>query len=287
MKIHYFQIEIQGSPVGVADLLDDIRSRPLGQRERRIQEKDVFLERCSKVSGSYEMEFTQRRTQNGPGHSQPGKQTTDFPLAQGAGFGEQAAAIWSPRGYLAAQYNHYGVRPSGIRAYLERFLGNRGGHSFDSPAVLMRPVIDQGVLARLYRSEKQSRFECAIAAEAITPEMARANVALGTVLGLSNEMSAGRVEFAVSFGEGKRGGRLHNIVEAVESLLRFDEHLSRLKVNIKEDLDTATEVLDLLEHRETDTVPDNQLQMSSGRRIEYSSRINAIRSRFEPWLSRR
>ena len=150
--------------------------------------------------------------------------------------------------------------------------------------VVFEPVLDREAFARLRRSWKQTRLECAINANTVTDDMARCNVALATALQLHNQTSAGRVEISVSLGEGKRGGPLQDVLETVQSLLPFAENLARFKVTIKEDLDTATEVLDLLGHRETALVPDSQLQMTPGRRFTYQSRIDAIRTRFEPWL---
>ena len=287
MKIHYFRIDIQGSSRAVSDLVDDIGARPQAERERRIHDKDVFLEHYSRTNGLYEMEFTQRRTQNGPGHSMRGKSTVDFTLSPDAGFGEQAAAIWSPKGYLAVQYNHHSVRPFGIRAYLEEFLLAGPRSTFDPPEVVLEPVLDSEAYARLYRSQKQSRLELAVHADKVTDEMAANNVALGAALEMHNRMEGSKVEIAVSLGGGRRGGPLRNTLDTITSLLRFDESLSKCKVTIKEDPDTATEVLDLLEHRETAMVRDGELQMTPGRRFTYASRIAAIRKRFEPWLSRR
>ncbi len=287
VKIHYYEIRLEQSPLTVSNLLDRLRNQPQHQRERRILDKDVFLEQCSATNGLWEMEFTQRRTHNGPGYSMRGKPTTDFRLAQGAGFGEQSAAIWSPHGFLAVQYNHHGVRPSGIRAYLERFLRDYHPSTNTPPTVVLDPVIDQGVFARLERSRRQSRLECAIAVDALTEDSASGDMSLQTALQLYNQTSAGKVEIALSYGTGKRGGPLRDIVKMVRSLLRYDKHLSKLKVTIKEDLDTVAEVLDLLEHRETADVPDNELTLTAGRRYTYSSRVGAIRNRFEPWLAQR
>ncbi len=287
MKIHYYEIKLERSSLTVSNLLDSLRRQPQVQRERRIHDKDVFLEQGSSKDGLWELEFTQRRIHNGPGYSVKGKPTTDFNLAQGAGFGEQAAAIWSPRGFLAVQYNHHGVRPSGIRAYLERFLRDYHPSTNTPPKVALNPVIDQEAFARLIRSQRHLRLECTIAVDALTEDLASGDVSLQAFLQLRNQTSAGKVEIALSYGQGKRGGPLDNILKTVQSLLRCENHLSKLKATVKEDLDAVSEVLDLLEHRETALVPDSELTVTSGMRYTYSSRVEAIRNRFEPWLAQR
>ena len=287
MKIHFYQAEITDSPDAMSDVLDRIHKLSLEDRERDVKGKTVFLEKDDNQGGLYEMDFTQRRIQNGPGYSKKGKETADFDLEADAGFGEQTAAIWAPKGYLVVQYNHYGVRPSTIGVYLEHFLDN--GNSDNKPLLRLKPVINDKVYAKFFGSQRQTKFSCAINARSITNEMAKANVALGAALSLRDTTSAGKVEISVSLGEDKRGGPLQNIKNMVQSLIPSEnsESLSSLKVVIKEDLDATTEVLDLLEHREVVLVPDSSLKMTDGLRYDYPSRIEALRKEFKGWLRQR
>lgn len=284
MKIHFYQIEITDSRDAVSDVLDRIRGLSLENRERDINDKTVFLERNNKQGELYEMDFTQRRIQNGPGYSKKGKETTDFDLEADAGFGEQTAAIWSPKGYLVVQYNHHGVRPSTIGVYLEQFL-HKGDPGNRQPLTL-KPVINDNVYAKFIKSQRQTRFSCAINAGAITNEMAQADIALGLAQRLRDNTSAGKVEISVSLGEDKRGGPLQGIRKIVDSLIR-SESVSSLKVGIKENLDATTEVLDLLKHREEVIIPDRLLKMTDGLRYDYPSRIEALRREFKRWLRQR
>lgn len=281
MKIHFYQTEITDSHDAVSDVLDRIHGLSLENRERDINGKTVFLEKNNKQGELYEMDFTQRRIQNGPGYSKKGEETADFDLEDDAGFGEQTAAIWSPKGYLVVQYNHHGVRPSTIGFYLEQFL-DKGG-SANRPILTIKPVINDRVYAKFIGSQKQTKLSCAINAGTITPEMAEANIAFGAAQSLRDKTSAGKVEISVSLGEDKRGGPLRGIKNMVESLIH-NESVSSLKISIKEDLDATVEVLDLLEHREVVLVPDNSLKMTDGLRYDYPSRIVALRREFERWL---
>lgn len=285
MKIHFYQTEITDSRDALSDILDKIYLLSLEDRERDIKGKTVFLERNSKQGGLYEMDFTQRRIQNGPGYSRRGEETVDFDLEDDAGFGEQTAAIWSPKGYLVVQYNHYGVRPSTIGVYLEQFL-HKGNPGNKQPMLTLKPVIDDNVYAKFIKSQRKTKLSCTIDAGTITNEMAKANVALGAALGLRGTTSAGKVEISVSLGEDKRGGPLQGIRNMVDSLIQ-SKSVSSLNVAIKEDLDATTEVLDLLEHCEVVLVPDSSLKMTDGLRYDYPSRIEALRKEFKGWLRQR
>lgn len=157
MKVHFFEMVIENSGEDPASLIDRIRTKSLAERDMAVNGKYMLLE-IANVAGQLgemrELDFTQRRVQNGPGHSQRGQLTADFDLGEDAGFGEQTAAILSSN-YMAIQYNHYGVRPSAIATYLGRFLP-------DGAFVALRPVLTDDAFARLQRSHKQTRLDFAI-----------------------------------------------------------------------------------------------------------------------------
>ena len=282
MKIHFYKVEPPNIHDDLAHILDQIGRKPIFKRERDIGGKIVFLEELNKRSTSYEMDFTQRRVENGPGYSRKGKPTVDFPLEENAGFGEQTAAIWSS-GYLAVQYNHYGVRPPTIRDYLQKILH---GQSSDQPDLLsIIPVVDDEVFAKFLESKQQTKFSVAVDANTISKEMAD-NVTLGTALNLQEDTLATKVEISISYGGNKRGGPLQGIKEMAK-ILRKHTGVTSMKAAVKNELDAPVEVLDLISHRELIEVPDDNLKRTDGRRFDYESRISAIRREFSKWLKKR
>ncbi len=286
MKIHYYRLEVENHSMTISALLETIKALPLESREKVIHGKHVILENCSMQGKLYTMDFTLRRIRNGPGYSAPRTEIRDFELEKGAGFGEQTAAVYSPTGFLAVQYNHFGARPSVIPAFLEEFLPPSQPSGQEPPAVKLEPVLNNTAFTRLLDSHKQTRFECAVFADKITPEMAEGNVPMSTALAMHNKTEACSVQFALSLGGGKRSGRLR-IVDEIKTLLQHPGVLKKCRVTVKPDLDAATEVLDLLEHREAAEIPNRDLEISSGRRFTRSSRYRAIRRVFEAWLQAR
>ena len=174
MKIHFYRTDVADSVDEVGDVLMRLKAMSLEDRECIVNGKTMFLERCHARKGLHEMEFTQRRTHNGPGYSRQGHETRDFDLEENAGFGEQTAAGWSSQNYLAAQYNHYGVRPSAIAVYLGRFF--RPDPSSDRPIPLfsLTPEIDSGVYTKFVNSRKKQP------AEAQRPDVHRSRPVPGT-----------------------------------------------------------------------------------------------------------
>lgn len=285
MKIHFYKVEPPDIHDDLAHILDQLLEENQSPRgnERDIGGKIVFLEELNKRSTSYEMDFTQRRVENGPGHSKKGKPTEDFKLDPDAGFGEQTAAIWSSE-HLAVQYNHYGVRPSTIRGYLQKILHGQTSDQSDPLSII--PVVDDEVFAKFLKSKQQTKFSVTVDANTISKEMAD-NVTLNTALKLRETTLAAKVEISISYGGNKRGGTLQGIKKIVDGLMKNRECVSSIKAGVKDELDAPVEILDLIEHRVQIEVPDSELNRTAGRRFDYESRISAIRREFSKWLRKR
>ena len=281
MKIHFFTVEVENSPDEISTVLENLRESTLEDREREIKNKPMFLEICDQgENGSYELDFTQRRVQNGPGYSRRGELTTDFNLEEGAGFGEQTAAIWSMSGHLVVQYNHYGVRVSAISDYLQSFL--RPNHDGISPVLSIVPVVETDAYVRLIRSTEQTQLECAIDTGRLVAAGETNYVPFQSLLQLSNETNAAKVTLTLSLGRGPRGRSLQHIRDLVDRLIP-NNLADRIQVNARNNVDGRIEVLDLLEHRKTRQIPNTELNFTRGGRCDYESRISAIRREFNRW----
>ena len=285
MRIHFFTIEVENSPDDLPAVFERLRESPLADREKEINNKPVFLETCDQGrNGSYELNFTQRRVQNGPGYSKRGEFTTDFFLEEDAGFGEQTAAIWSESGHLVVQYNHYGVRISTIREYLQSFLRPNPDGIF--PALSLDPVVATDAYVRLRNSREQTRFKCAIDVNRLAMAADANDVPLQSLLQLGNETNAGKVTLTLTLGHGPRGRSLLGIREFVDRLRR-NNLADRIEVNARNNVDGRIEVLDLLEQREMRQVPNTELNFTQGGRCDYESRIAALRREFNRWQQQR
>lgn len=64
MKIHFYRTDVADSVDEIGDVLGRLQDMPLDDRERIVNGKTMFLERCHLRQGLHEMEFTQRRTHN-------------------------------------------------------------------------------------------------------------------------------------------------------------------------------------------------------------------------------
>lgn len=289
IKVYYFKIGVERAPLRLPDLLGSVMAKDQRDREISISDKDVFLEHFVERLGLYEMGFTQRRWDNGPGLSSRGQPTRDFSITADDGFGEETAAVLSPDGLFAVQYNHYGARPGSIRAYLQaclkRALGLAGP---GDAAIAMVPVINDAARAKIERGDRSVlRMEVAILANQITEEMARNNLPLETALEMRNRTDAEKIELALSVRPRRnpRGNRLENVWEPIQGMLRCSDSLAKLKVRVRDEDGSSGELLDLLEQREVSVITSG-LRTSGGRRYTHESRVSSIRRELEGRLGR-
>jgi len=283
MKIHYFRAETQEGGEDAKHVLTRIKNLSLIEREKEIDDKIMFLESFRIDEDFLYTDFTQRRMKHGPGCSRKGQATEDFNLGKNAGFGEQTAVVWSLKNsYVAIQYNHYGPKPGITSEYLSSFFNSKYNESQWLDFV---PVISNDIWSKLQSSTAQVKLECSVDAENVTDEMVNENVAISSILKLAHETSAGKIDFTLSYGSTQRSGPLSKITELCESLSRARP--KKLRVGIKNELDTQIEMLDLLQHRITEEVPNQELRLTPGLRWDADNRFDTIQLRLDRWLEKR
>ena len=279
MKVHFFRFEINNSTDTPDSLLSRIDKLRLIDREQAIPPGTMFLEDLTADSLFYSMDFTKRRTIQGPGQSVQGRRTTDFALPEGGGFGEQTALVWSRKSdYVAVQYNHSGPRVGAIASYFSRFMEPSRG----KPKVEFHPVLDDTVMSRLRNSTVRTKFDVTVDRRSLSEALIEDDLALSSIVNLGDATNAGHLSFQLSLGGDVRNGPLKGILALAGRIMSASPR--GLKVGIKDTLDSKMEVLDLLNHREVEEIPDTSLPLTDGLRWDFSSRANAIKSTFIPWL---
>ena len=289
MKIHYFGTN---DDFPMAAVLQAIAGKALGDRERQVAKKIMFMEEYDVDGDFHQLDLTQRRRTHGPGHSRPGLQTVDFNLGQDDGFGEQTCAVWhAPSRYMAVQYNHYGVRPSAIRDYLSMFGSAVAGEAVN---LEMEPQLNTDTYERLGASPIHARLQCGFDSKSVVPTegMAKLGVPLQRIMEIRDSTDAVNIEVTVSLGRRSGTGRYDadgnlrslNILSTVRQALGMNP--SKLVAAVKSE-DGPMEILDLLEHRQVDEVADGDLRLTGGRRWSYQVRARATQRRLATWLQQR
>ena len=229
------------------------------------------------------MGFTEGRRQNGPGHYRQGQPTQDLIAFQSdEGFSQQTCAIWhAPTGYMAVQYNHFGVRSGNIGTYLSQF--SSGAFSL----LTLDPVLREGALEKLEASRIQTK---------LTVGFERAALRLGqdtiaqtpSLLRMSEtqfETGADTIEFTISLRARRGSLEGTTVKDIVRSAIAA--RARKLEVRIKEDENTETEVLNLLQQLEVSEISDSSFHPTAGLRWTHSERSSVIERVFTAWLRQR
>ena len=230
----------------------------------------------------YRIDFTERRTRHGPGHSRRGHTTVDFAIGPDGGFGEQTCAIWHRRsGYMAVQYNHYGVRSGAIKAYFSHFLAH------DNNTVPMVPVLREDTYKRLIESDLSIRLTCGFDAESslVSARSDEMNAPLKSAMQIRDHTGASNIEFTVSLGMRGRHQPGLNVRELVDLALRLNP--CKLTAKAKADENAAAELLNLLEQRDEGTIDEARLRLTPGLRWRRRDRYREIQDIFAVWLNQR
>ena len=242
MKVYLYENIDPESGRSLKDSLEACKGLDLVDREKGPDEAGMLLEKCEKTpSGWYQMDFTLRRREHGPGLSRRGEETQDFDLRKDEGFGEQTAAVYSPEDdRVAVQYNHFGPKAGAIVRYLNEF----------PPAAqsmfVWTPILNRETEARLLAGGIiAKRLNVVVATNGLTAESHAENAALSDVMKMREQTDAGLANITLSLGRGKKGRTL-NLTQYVRDLLKADERIIRkLSAEIVNE-DESVEILDFL-----------------------------------------
>ncbi len=276
MKIHYYSITIENSSESIESVLSRIEKLNLSSREQDLSGTNLTAEYMLANGNYFHTDFTLRRMTGGPGLAKRGQVTRDFKLAVDEGFGEQTAAVWSEKGFVAIQYNHRGPKLVHIIRYLELFFQ-------DDAKLELEPFIEPDVWARFQSSSSHLSMECIINTRTLTEEQAGQNIPLQQALQWHQQTGSGKLHLRLYYGDGRPGGAM-NLIDHVRELFARREYVESLKVGVREDEDSPSEVLNLFNHQESGTVSDEKLTQTAARRYTSDSRCNEIQALFEEWL---
>ena len=281
MKVLLYRNTNLGDDFSLAKVLENCMKLKLADREQPLGGKAVVLEDVIKESNElYKMEFTLRREDSGPGRSRRGKATEDFELKANEGFGEQAAALYSPRSDLVAvQYNHFGPRAHAMVGCLWHICKidrkeNTGFH--------WDPVLDDATMAKLTKGLVQKKLEVSFSGVGISDISHKAGNSLSSILVLQKQVNAGNLSLTLSLGRGRSGESL-NLKRLVSDILKTG-NVVKLQARVGQE-GSGDEVLDFLGGRVESVVDVDGLKKTDGRRYTFDSRTQLMKEELEKWVN--
>ena len=121
----------------------------------------------------------------------------------------------------------------------------------------------------------------------MTNSMLQESMAFIDIQKLRQQTHAGYIEVILSCGEDRYGGPLDKIMQFTNVLLRDKECLTNLEVSIKEQEDSASEILNILNHHLCEEIENSNLHKTKGLRYSFESRIQYIHGALDKWLQSR
>lgn len=282
MKIHYFSISTERDARPLQDIFTDLRNRDISQRTYTQSHIQIRLESIQPVTSQQRqywlLRFSRLRDRNWPGVARPDREATDLVLEPNTLLSEDSYAIFDVlNGKLAIQYNHFGVRSSKIQDYINIMGG--------SPYYRFFPVFNQNILDT-YRGKP-----IVTKVEAVIDDLSEADVhhfggsSLAQSIQQSLEADAKKIEFSMSVDARFKENRLNkNVVSNfIDRMINRNEDRDSLKVSVRDDEDSAVEILDLFEDLKVSYIDPLVLTETAGRRYEAEGMNNALMLAMNAW----
>ncbi len=77
---------------------------------------------------------------------------------------------------------------------------------------------------------------------------------------------------------------MKNIMKTAKNLMEKGDLVKNLEISIKKDIDSTTEILDLLEQRECIIINDKSLVKTPGLRYDFESRSTFVEKALNNWI---
>lgn len=221
------------------------------------------------------------RTSHGPGKVGRDTEVEGFDFDEDEGFGEETAALYDPSSrYILIQYNHFGVRAGVIADYLSAYDESK------TNLYTFKPKYDDDVERRLNNQRITRKLIVGLDISKMSAQDRQRGRSLSEAIEYGRNIDGDKIKIEVSVQRDRKGGLLQTYVDecltAVRGILgQNPEAVTKLEVAGKEDVDSITEVLDLVGHRLF--VEFNDLKIGSDLRFPRSERWSALERARSGW----
>lgn len=284
-KTHLFRISASKGAESVEDLLRRIKADSLEDRIRSCTGVEYRLEDIrppSKGETWWELNFVRLRAGHGPGKVSRKAAMKGFKMAPGDYFGEDTAVLYDEKTRFAVvQYNHWGVRPSGIEQYLSAYRGDV------TNIYTLNVKLDQSAERRFDKQVIQRRIEIGIDCTLMNADDLKARQSLLKLAKIGQELGADRLHLTVSIASGTReNGLKEEAKKMVNSALKRLGNKGALRSLVSygaPDEKKPFEEIDLLEEKLEEA---EQMKVGADRRISLTRRLDALKRARTKWKSK-
>lgn len=284
IKVHYYYVLVPEGVASVSDTLTGLQAVPLDQRVRQIGTHRIRLDEVTSVAQAngavnWHLKFTKFRDDIWPGVSNFAAPAKDLELNDDEYLSEETLVVFSTyQNRLVIQYNHFGVRASAVKEYLNAVLQNPNGYS-------LSPVLTNEAL------QKYESKQIVTAVSATIEGVTEADIAFmeGTSLeaalskSVQSQVNSFEFKFAVDARVKKNHVNRDWVTRLVEGIRNRGGDNDKLSVTAKAHEDDAVEVIDLLESRKATHFDAATIDRTAGRRFDSPQLFQLLEQSMRDW----
>lgn len=206
MNVNLYKVKAEAGVRPLEEMLEYAATLDLHDRMRRVGNFDTRLEHVAaprsdgNTSDFWLLDFVKLRYEQGPGKAGRTTPIQGFDMDDDQGFGEETAALYDPATkYLLVQYNHHGIRASGIQDYFNRLNHNPENIAYYSFAI----KLDESSEVRLAKKQHIAKVHFKIDSSQMSAAFREADIGLSQMLSASEMQDGQMIEIAITAARGK------------------------------------------------------------------------------------
>lgn len=285
IKVHYYHVLVPQGGRSVHDTLIQLQAEPLEDRLKQCGAHKVRLDEVTPQIHQgrpthWHLKFTKFRDDNWPGVSAFSQPAKDLELNDDESLSEETLLVYSThQDRFVIQYNHFGVRASAVKEYLNLAVGDPGKH------YSITPVLTNEALERYQAKQIVTSIDASI--EGIT----EADIAFLQGSGLEDALSRSvesnvnsfRFQFSVDARVKKNRVNRDWVTRLVDGIRNRGGDNDSLSVTAKANEEDAVEVIDLLESRKVTQFDAALVDRTAGRRYDSAQLFALLEQSMRDW----
>lgn len=280
-RIHLYKLNMGDKSLPMVDLLKQISSTGLADRERTLGSQPYRMEEAiepTKGSPFWLIDFSKRRYEGGPGKASKSTPVESFDMT-GYQFAEETAALYDPvTNFVIVQYNHHGPRAVSIADYCSSFDLATPNHY----ELLLQ--LSPDAQARLKNKTIFTRISLKVAPAKFSAAFKKNNVSLVSALSSqTNEFGGDTVSIEVALNrESNVSLKIKNKLKLLIRMANEETNaVSAMVISGRDGVGYPIDAVDLI-HERLETVVKN-MELDDGLRYLKNERYKALQRAYNGW----
>lgn len=281
MTVNLFKLHVgPTSTTSLEDVLKLIESTAIDKRNRKPSYNDMKLENIQQPTTAtpyWLLNFSKLRDYS-PGKGSTKGTTQPIAYGQGEAPSEETAMLYQPStGFVAIQYNHYGLRSDAIAEYLSIF-DSSASNNFE-----FNVQLKQTAQARLATKTIFTKLDIKVAPSSISSAYRQHNASLMAALDATGN-SANPDTLSLTLTANKKNPNGLNIggwLTSLQNLVLGGGGAQRVKVAGKDSINSKVDIINLIEEKES--INYDKVRLDQGLRLDMNDRWHHLEKSYTKW----